>query len=647
MVASVPSGLAQQSAIPRHLPVAIPGLASEPSIPLVWVAILAVIILIGAPIVRVTEDLTNAGFTWIVTWVAASSGLFVLWAGSEVRRTDGLIGTLATIAKWKIWSSNSIELLRKTLWLLFLLSLTLTVIALIPYVTRHQRFIVTVLGLLAAIRYWREIRDFLKTIRIPVQSLSALARPLTAALFGSLVSLSISISAGLVVAAILCTLYILWTGAVNKVARDLLPRIATALVMSLLVGWGLVSAAHSGVALMHSALLLGEARERVLNARRQTVAEWKGPVLALTLSGGGYRAALTHAGLLWALDQARIPVHIMSTVSGGSIVGAAYSAGWTPERFRDYLAETRPGLSEDVLNLGHVIRRLIDPKRGSGETFADHLARNYYSAITLDQTGPPFLIVNATDFNSGQRAAFWPHTLPATDLAHLVAASGAFPGAFDPVYLGDHPYIDGGVVENLGVEGLRKCLDEEPTETVPTPGILIISDLSAEPPPPPNAGVPSLMSAALRADGLVYQQLHSRIFKDYTNGGWNTDAPQVAGYSVSAAMIWPHREGSVRVFVLSPTSKGEIARMRDPGDRAVAEAVARIGTLVEPSENQVRAGFWLGTWIAREYLPALCQALRRDPCPQIQWPERPTLPQQDEGAQPITAGTANGSHERK
>jgi len=81
--------------------------------------------------------------------------------------------------------------------------------------------------------------------------------------------------------------------------------------------------------------------------------------------------------------------------------------------------------------------------------------------------------------------------------------------------------------------------------------------------------------------------------------------------------------------------------MRDPKDQAVAEAVAKIGTLLEPSENQVRAAFWLGTWIAREYLPGLCRAVGRDPCPEIQWPERPALPQEGEGGQPITPGTRN------
>ena len=54
--------------------------------------------------------------------------------------------------------------------------------------------------------------------------------------------------------------------------------------------------------------------------------------VAVTLSGGGYRAAVSHAGLLAGLDAHCVPVHVLSTVSGGSIAGAAYALGVPPAR---------------------------------------------------------------------------------------------------------------------------------------------------------------------------------------------------------------------------------------------------------------------------------------------------------------------------
>ena len=47
-----------------------------------------------------------------------------------------------------------------------------------------------------------------------------------------------------------------------------------------------------------------------------------GLTVAVTLSGGAYRAAAFHAGVLNALDRAKIRVDYLSTNSGGSIVGS-------------------------------------------------------------------------------------------------------------------------------------------------------------------------------------------------------------------------------------------------------------------------------------------------------------------------------------
>lgn len=50
-------------------------------------------------------------------------------------------------------------------------------------------------------------------------------------------------------------------------------------------------------------------------------------IIGLAMSGGGYRAAAFHLGTLRALYDLQIfdKVSIMSTISGGSITGAAYS----------------------------------------------------------------------------------------------------------------------------------------------------------------------------------------------------------------------------------------------------------------------------------------------------------------------------------
>src|ERR1043166_9728534 len=52
--------------------------------------------------------------------------------------------------------------------------------------------------------------------------------------------------------------------------------------------------------------------------------------IALCLSGGGYRAMLFHAGVLWHLNEAKLLPRIkrISSVSGGSITSGVLALNW-------------------------------------------------------------------------------------------------------------------------------------------------------------------------------------------------------------------------------------------------------------------------------------------------------------------------------
>jgi hypothetical protein len=268
----------------------------------------------------------------------------------------------------------------------------------------------------------------------------------------------------------------------------------------IVTAWFVVSTAHVAFLMIEAARGWSHVEEHTRfqqERERRTVAltAWKKserPTVALALSGGGYRAAMTHAGVLWALDQAGIPVKALSTVSGGSIVGAAYALGWTPERFVERLCSGAPGLPNMLLNFYPFMANLVTPW-SSGDTYWLHFYLTFFHYHTLADTGPPDLIVNTTHYRRGQRVAFWRTDPPGGPrLAELVAASGAFPVAFDPVRIGGEYYMDGGIVENLGVEGLAQYL--KPTQE--TPPLMLVSDLSASPKPPPH-----MAEAVVRTSG--------------------------------------------------------------------------------------------------------------------------------------------------
>jgi len=379
----------------------------------------------------------------------------------------------------------------------------------------------------------------------------------------------------------------------------------------------------------------GHQERRRERARRAVAWESDGarPV-AVALSGGGYRAAVVHAGLLWALDEAGVPIHYLSTVSGGSIVGATYALGWSPAEFRDHLKRSRPGLPNDLANFYPIFKQLVIPSYGSGDTYAAHFDRVYFHGGVLDDTGPPVLILNATRYSDGRREAFWPGHAPTDRLARMVAASGAFPVAFDPVRIADESYVDGGVVDNLGIAGLQHYFRDvagEPDIAQRIPGVLIISDVSVIPKAPRSWRKPSVPQMAMQAQKASYFAMHQWIYSFYTAGQYDrkgTTAVQQP-YAVKAGLLWPdlgpsEQEREVQVFVLSPASPAE--RSHFEGHEALLEAVSSLQTLEELTGDEVEAAFWVGARLAEVYMPRICAAARAARCPQVDLPPPPPVP---------------------
>jgi hypothetical protein len=322
-----------------------------------------------------------------------------------------------------------------------------------------------------------------------------------------------------------------------------------------------------------------------------------------------------HAGILWALDEAGLPVDLLSTVSGGSIVGASYTMGLSAAEFRDQLKRTKPGLPNDLTNFYPVVAQLFVPGYGSGDTYANHFNRVFFHGRRLEQTGPPRLIVNTTRYSEGTRRAFSAETDGHVALGRLVAASGAFPVAFDPVAIDGDLYVDGGVVENLGVGGLQQYLESHAGNDLDdlVPDVLILSDAGLIPAAPQGWNKPSVLQMALRAQQTSYFAMHRWIYSFYTDGAYDRagDGRVEQPFEVRAGRLWPSlpaglADRSVSVFVLSPSSPAE--RVWFEGSEAVLDEVSDLDTLKELSPAEVDAAFWVGARLAQAYLPRLCAA---------------------------------------
>ncbi len=63
--------------------------------------------------------------------------------------------------------------------------------------------------------------------------------------------------------------------------------------------------------------------------------EGHSPKVGLVLSGGGAKG-ISHVGVIKALEEYQIPIHCISGVSAGALVGGLYASGWDVDRLIDF-----------------------------------------------------------------------------------------------------------------------------------------------------------------------------------------------------------------------------------------------------------------------------------------------------------------------
>jgi predicted acylesterase/phospholipase RssA len=217
--------------------------------------------------------------------------------------------------------------------------------------------------------------------------------------------------------------------------------------------------------------------------------------IGLAMSGGGYRAALFHAGVISALEQSSIPIQVMTSVSGGSIFASFYSRGGTPDQFLDAVIRGSFRLERYILRIDNALCLLgsVQIPAGLGSftlvPLSPDCSRTSMQSRLLERTllgkaeantgsvqGRPELMLATTDLAESRmigftpsgfvniwlrgslerfsfintavggrryQAAFFPehlaHLPGDQPLSALVAASGAFPGAL-PSYRIRAPY---------------------------------------------------------------------------------------------------------------------------------------------------------------------------------------------------------------
>lgn len=194
------------------------------------------------------------------------------------------------------------------------------------------------------------------------------------------------------------------------------------------------------------------------------------PKVAVVLSGGGAKGA-AHIGALKVIEEAGIPIDIVCGTSMGSLVGALYSIGWTPQemdsimRAQEWATLLTDQVDPDLLDVEHrriqntyaIWHAISTQKEGGGvvrgvnlDRLFDKLLYGYLDSLDFYSLPIPFACVATNLIDNTEIDFHHGH------LKQAMRASMSIPGVFAPVRMGNMLLVDGGLRNNYPADIARE-----------------------------------------------------------------------------------------------------------------------------------------------------------------------------------------------
>ena len=197
------------------------------------------------------------------------------------------------------------------------------------------------------------------------------------------------------------------------------------------------------------------------------------PKIGVVLEGGG-ALGLAHIGVLRWFEEHRIPIDYLAGTSMGGLVGGMYATGMRANELRDLVSAIDWGeiLDGQTPYRAHSFRRKEDERafqnslefglRGgfnapgglsSGQRVTYLLNRvtlPYSDLKSFDNLPIPFRCV-ATDLGSGKQ-----HVFESGSLGEALRATMSLPAIFTPITNQKSIWVDGGLLNNLPVDVVKK-----------------------------------------------------------------------------------------------------------------------------------------------------------------------------------------------
>lgn len=195
--------------------------------------------------------------------------------------------------------------------------------------------------------------------------------------------------------------------------------------------------------------------------------------IGVALSGGGIRG-IAHAGVLQALQNNQIHIDIIGGTSAGSMVATLYAMGYSPEEiymlFRKNAKKIIGANTSPIISGLHSFMNRKEKTMGgfrngqSIEMAYDEMAKEKGVEI-INQIKMP-IVIPSVDIMESKEYIFT-NQIPKeeqdvskyiTDISigKAVRASSSFPAVFNPCNVKEHAFMDGGALDNVPVNEVRK-----------------------------------------------------------------------------------------------------------------------------------------------------------------------------------------------
>lgn len=171
------------------------------------------------------------------------------------------------------------------------------------------------------------------------------------------------------------------------------------------------------------------------------------PKIGLALSAGGVRG-FAHVGVLEVLDNAGVPIDMVSGTSMGSVVGSLYAAGLPTDKLWEISDHMTMDKITPDFNVMGLLRFLFARKLPSSANLVNFF-HEQIGDMRFEDLKTPFTC-SAMDIKTGERVVF-----NSGPLAIAVRASMNIPGVFEPVQYRHRALVDGAVVDYLPVESVK------------------------------------------------------------------------------------------------------------------------------------------------------------------------------------------------